>query len=103
MDGWDVASLVAVEIVNTAIQSKSSSLKTFQVKTESLDVQSDFGAWQITLGDSADLSMFNIPVPSITGKVFKVGQTIIDFTYEALEARVQLALQLVDFQLKHSS
>ncbi|KAF5007599.1 hypothetical protein FDECE_6085 [Fusarium decemcellulare] len=96
MNGWDVVSLVSVPFVNAGIQSQGGSPRNMQVSTDTLAVQAVFGTWQIAVGGSANNLIFNIPLASISGTVTEDGQTISQFSYESLAARVQLVLTFVD-------
>ena len=95
MDGWDVLSLVTISFVNTAIRVQGSSPTDMQVLTDTLAVQAEFGIWQVTVGGSGNILMFNIPLTNMTGNVTKHGQPITQFDYASLSARVQLSLKFV--------
>ncbi|KAJ3548298.1 hypothetical protein NM208_g1078 [Fusarium decemcellulare] len=96
MNGWDVASLVSIPFVNASIQSQGGSPRNMQVSADDLAVQAMFGTWQIAVGGSANNLIFNIPLATISGTVTDDGQTISQFNYESLAARVQFVLTFVD-------
>ncbi|KAH0437667.1 hypothetical protein CcaCcLH18_03787 [Colletotrichum camelliae] len=96
LNGWDVVSLVPIPFVNAAIQSQGDLPKILKVSLDTLEIQAEFGTWQITVGGSSNIIMFDIPLTDISGKDTKEKSIISQFDYRSLAARVQLFLTFVD-------
>lgn len=99
--GWDTVFAIRIDDVNASIARAKSSPTVFSANTKDphtqieVDVNGNFGDWEITIGGSGKLIHMKTPVTSLTAKGKKPDGTPITFTYGTGSLEIEVELEYI--------
>jgi hypothetical protein len=99
--GWDTVFAIRIDDVNASIARAKSSPTVFSASTKDphtqieVDINGNFGDWEITLGGSGKLIHMKTPVTSLVAKGKKPDGTPITFAYGAGSFEIEVELEYI--------
>ncbi len=99
--GWDTVFAIRIDDVNASIARAKSSPTVFSANTKDphtqfeVDINGNFGDWEITIGGSGKLIHMKTPVTSLVAKGKKIDGTPITFTYGKGSFEIEVELEYI--------